>query len=402
MPPTALRGCRVSKLFWLKASHSLPHFYQYIISCNRPTTPLLVMLRLSSSFSSIGGRGGGSRPPPPPPPPPLSGGEEVSSSSNDHRFDGNTNDRQHNNGRQNPPFPIPNRPLRGERPIYQSERSKFDSGRPGKSIDKNTPFRVGGNRTASQSQSSSSGRAESVGDDFLDKFKLGFDKEGEKPLPDATKPQFRQEEDEENTSDRAVPVPPPPPLTPPQDADEIFKKMKETGLIPNAVAMLDGLCKDGLVQEAMKLFGLMREKGTIPEVVIYTAVVEGFCKAQKFEDAQRIFRKMQNNGISPNAFSYTVLIQGLYKGKRLEDALDFCVEMLEAGHSPNVATFVGLVDGFCREKGLEEAQSTIGTLKQKGFFFDDKAVRDHLEKKGPFLPLVWEAIFGKKIPQRFF
>nr|DAD36503.1 TPA_asm: hypothetical protein HUJ06_007144 [Nelumbo nucifera] len=78
----------------------------------------------------------------------------------------------------------------------------------------------------------------------------------------------------------------------PQDANEIFRKMKETGFIPNAVAMLDGLCKDGLVQEVMKLFGLMREKGTFPEVVIYTAVVEGFCKAQKLDDAKRIFRKM--------------------------------------------------------------------------------------------------------------
>ena len=51
----------------------------------------------------------------------------------------------------------------------------------------------------------------------------------------------------------------------------------------------------------MKLFGLIREKGTIPEVVVYTAVVDGFCKAEKLEEAIRIFRKMQNNGISPNA-----------------------------------------------------------------------------------------------------
>ncbi|XP_050109478.1 pentatricopeptide repeat-containing protein At4g38150-like [Malus sylvestris] len=93
-----------------------------------------------------------------------------------------------------------------------------------------------------------------------------------------------------------------------EEADQIFMKMKETGLIPNAVAMPDGLCKDALVQEAIKLFGSMREKGTIPEVVIYTVVVDGFCKAQKFEDAKRIFRKMQSNGIVPNAFPSSVLL----------------------------------------------------------------------------------------------
>ncbi|KAG9455564.1 hypothetical protein H6P81_000072 [Aristolochia fimbriata] len=186
----------------------------------------------------------------------------------------------------------------------------------------------------------------------------------------------------------------------PQDADEIFRKMKQTGLIPNAVAMLDGLCKDGLVQEAMKLFGLMREKGTIPDVVIYTAVVEGFCKALKFEDAKRVFRKMQTNGITPNAFSYTVFIQGFCKGKQLEDAIAFCIEMLEAGHSPNVATFIGLVDGIHKEKGSEEAQSVIRRLREKGYAFDEKAVKEHLGKKVPYSPPLWEIIFGKKESNR--
>lgn len=227
-------------------------------------------------------------------------------------------------------------------------------------------------------------------DSFLEKFKLGIDssKDGmqEKPRREAARPK--------------PPLPQPPP--PPEDADEIFKKMKETGLIPNAVAMLDGLCKDGLVQEAMKLFGLMREKGTIPEVVIYTAVVDGFCKAQKLDDAVRIFRKMQSNGIEPNAFSYSVLVQGLCGGKRLKDGLEFCVEMLEAGHSPNVATFVGLVDGLCEEKGVEEAQGVIGKLRDKGFLLNEKAVREFLDKKASFSPSVWEAIFGKKASQRLF
>ena len=81
------------------------------------------------------------------------------------------------------------------------------------------------------------------------------------------------------------------PEYPPEDANDIFEKMKKMRLIPKVVAMLDGLCKDALVQEVMKLFGLMHEKGTIPEVVIYMVVVEGFCKVAKFDDVKRIFRK---------------------------------------------------------------------------------------------------------------
>ncbi|XP_021301101.1 pentatricopeptide repeat-containing protein At4g38150 [Herrania umbratica] len=283
-----------------------------------------------------------------------------------------------------PPEPIPNRPLEGQRPFHPSFRETKGTTLKGNGSSfqsLNTKFASVPNRRREDSQSD---------ENFLEKFKLGLDnKRGKQPSDSEAAALLRRKEQEEKPS-------------PPQDADEIFKKMKETGLIPNAVAMLDGLCKDGLIQEAMKLFGSMREKGTIPEVVIYTAVVDGFCKAHKLDDAKRIFRKMQSKGVTPNSFSYTVLIQGLYRCNKLDDAIEFCLEMLEAGHSPNVTTFVGLVDGLCKEKGVEEAQSVIGTLKQKGFVLNDKAVRQFLDKKAPFSPLVWEAIFGKKPSQKIF
>ncbi|KAF3951194.1 hypothetical protein CMV_023132 [Castanea mollissima] len=234
-----------------------------------------------------------------------------------------------------PPEPIPNRPLRPQRnPKFQSQ-SQFQ----------NNKTRTWGNDVNPNPSENNNNF------DFLEKFKLG---------PEATSsssPKPQQQHDQvEDANNAATP--------PPQDAEEIFKKLKETGLIPNAVAMLDGLCKDGLVQDAMKLFGLMREKGTIPEVVIYTAVVDGFCKAHKFDDAQRVFRKMQNN----------------------------------AGHSPNVQTFVGLVTRLCLKMGVEEARKVITTLTNKGFFVNKKAIKEYMDKKSAH-PLVWEAIFGNQTPE---
>ncbi|KAL8498729.1 hypothetical protein ACS0TY_021890 [Phlomoides rotata] len=264
-------------------------------------------------------------------------------------------------GSDYPPEPIPDRPLRKE---SRPSRPRFPYANRG---------RGNGNPNSSRGETDS---------DFLERFKLGLDSKSETPKPDVV---------EKGTQSKNAE-----PQSPPEDADEIFRKMKETGLIPNAVAMLDGMCKDGLVQEALKLFGLMREKGAIPEVVVYTAVVEGFCKALKFDDAVRIFKKMQSNGVVPNAISYQVLIKGLCNGKILEGAYEFTVEMLEAGHSPNLATFTGLIDVYCRERGLEEAKNVVAALKLKGFSVEEKAVTEFLNKNGPFLPLVWEAILGKK------
>ncbi|KAM3743732.1 hypothetical protein ACB098_07G169400 [Castanea mollissima] len=245
---------------------------------------------------------------------------------------------------ERPPEPIPNRPLRPQR------NPKFQSQSQSQSQFQNNKTRTWGNDVNPNPSENNNNF------DFLEKFKLG---------PEATSsssPKPQQQHDQvEDANNAATP--------PPQDAEEIFKKLKETGLIPNAVAMLD--------------------------VVIYTAVVDGFCKAHKFDDAQRVFRKMQNNGISPNAFSYSVLIQGLYQCDQLDIAIDFCVEMLEGGHSPNVQTFVGLVTRLCLKMGVEEARKVITTLTNKGFFVNKKAIKEYMDKKSAH-PLVWEAIFGNQ------
>ncbi|XP_038976727.1 pentatricopeptide repeat-containing protein At4g38150-like [Phoenix dactylifera] len=337
----------------------------------------------------------------------------------ERRLDGGSGDLFHGlkdedkilgRGRRTPESRIPERPMRGERREDSGySRQRFRNH--GEDYEEN--FGIPGPKSASlfsDGPKSEEKNKESIdtGDQLKDSAEIekGGDKTGDTlfkklNLGDAGRGGKVEEAPQKQTKqsygpDSMVPE------SQSEDADEIFKKMKETGLIPNAVAMLDGLCKDGLIQEAMKLFGLMREKGTIPEVVIYTAVVEGFCKAAKFDDAKRIFRKMQKNGIMPNAFSYAVLIQGLCKGGKLEDSVEYCIEMLGAGHLPNAATFTGLVDTYCKEKGVEEAGSLVRTLRERGFAMDEKAVREHLDKKGPFSPMVWEAIFGKKNLQRPF
>ncbi|KAI0489376.1 hypothetical protein KFK09_029218 [Dendrobium nobile] len=341
-----------------------------------------------------------SKPSSPIPGRPLRGERRMEGVQEDLFPDFNNKQPRMSGGRSNK-LPLTGERRRGSEPFQQKLKSAYETN--GESLDffgqKASPGsadRVKGEAKSSGSIQNSDKEkgGDRIGESLFQKLKLGALSGGGNS----------EEADTKKTTQIPVagPTHSPEPEAPSEDSDQIFKKMKETGLIPNAVAMLDGLCKDGLVQEAMKLFGLMREKRTMPEVVIYTAVVEGFCKAAKFDDAKRIFRKMQKNEIVPNAFSYSVLIQGLCKGKRLEDAVEFSMEMLDAGHSPNGQTFTGLVDVYCKEKGIQEAEELVSSLRKRGFALDEKAIREHLDKKGPYSPMVWEAIFGKKSSQRPF
>ncbi|KAK7391758.1 hypothetical protein VNO78_20179 [Psophocarpus tetragonolobus] len=91
------------------------------------------------------------------------------------------------------------------------------------------------------------------GDSFLDKFKLGFDDKTVNSSEDANGKQ-----------------------------SEEAKKMKETGLIPNAVAMLDGLCKDG----------------HSPNVTTFVGLVDGFCKEKGVEEAKSAIKTLTEKGFA--------------------------------------------------------------------------------------------------------
>ncbi|KAM1457257.1 hypothetical protein ACFX13_035311 [Malus domestica] len=80
--------------------------------------------------------------------------------------------------------------------------------------------------------------------DSAGKLKLGLDK-------------LKREEPQE--------VPEPPQAA--EEADQIFIKMKEAGLILNAVEMPDRLCKDALVQKAMKVQANIAENPKNPHQI---------------------------------------------------------------------------------------------------------------------------------------
>jgi len=181
----------------------------------------------------------------------------------------------------------------------------------------------------------------------------------------------------------------------PTDLQEIFHKMKEDGLVQQAVKMFDGLSKDGLTHEAMKLFGQMKDKSKMPDVVAHTAVVEAYAKAGKPKDALKVFMRMQASGCLPNSYSYSVLIQGLCQCGMLQEAGKYTLEMLGYGWKPNAATYVTLVDSYLSAQKADEMQQLLVKLKEKGFVANDKAARQHMKTMGRFNRGVMDMLFGQ-------
>ncbi|VAH60959.1 unnamed protein product [Triticum turgidum subsp. durum] len=52
--------------------------------------------------------------------------------------------------------------------------------------------------------------------------------------------------------------------------------------------------------------------------------------------------------------------------------------------------------------GAFPGDKLVRSFQDRNFAIDEKSIREHLDKKGPFSPIVWEVIFGKKKTSRPF
>ncbi|KAI9099012.1 hypothetical protein K1719_024779 [Acacia pycnantha] len=184
----------------------------------------------------------------------------------------------------------------------------------------------------------------------------------------------------------------------PKDLQEIFHNMRSgDGLLNHAVKMFDALSKDGLTHEALALFGQIKDKGQMPDVVAHTAIIEAYANAGQPKEALKVYMRMMASGVSPNAYTYTVLIKGLTSdSKFLGDAKKYLLEMMEKGMKPNAATYTAVFEALAKDYKAEEATEFLEQMKAKGFVADEKAVRELLSSKGgPIFRIVLSILFGR-------
>ncbi|WJX13442.1 hypothetical protein P8452_03831 [Trifolium repens] len=184
----------------------------------------------------------------------------------------------------------------------------------------------------------------------------------------------------------------------PKDLQQIFHKMRSgDGLLNHAVKMFDALSKQGLTHEALELFGQIKDKGQMPDVVAHTAIIEAYANAGQPKETLKAYMRMLASGVCPNAYTYAVLIRGLVvDGKFLKDAKKYVLEMMEKGMRPNAETYAAVFEGLVREEKVDEAVNLLEEMKGKGFVPDEKDVRDVLSnKRGHVFRTVISILFGK-------
>jgi pentatricopeptide repeat protein len=64
--------------------------------------------------------------------------------------------------------------------------------------------------------------------------------------------------------------------------------------------IIDSLCKDRLVTEALNMLSEMMSKGIQPDLVTYNSLIQGLCNFGRWKEATTLFKEMEQRKILPN------------------------------------------------------------------------------------------------------
>jgi pentatricopeptide repeat protein len=75
-----------------------------------------------------------------------------------------------------------------------------------------------------------------------------------------------------------------------------------------------------------------------PNVQIYTTIINGLCKEGLLDEALEAFRNMEDDGCPPDEFSYNVIIRGFLQHKDESRAVHLIGEMRDRGFIADAGT----------------------------------------------------------------
>ncbi|KAH0451639.1 hypothetical protein IEQ34_018938 [Dendrobium chrysotoxum] len=157
-----------------------------------------------------------------------------------------------------------------------------------------------------------------------------------------------------------------------EGACSTWKKLLKNNVTPdNSISstLIYWLCKKGMIWEARKLFDEF-ERGFIPSLLTYNTLISGMCENGELQEAGRLWDDMVERRCAPNVFTYNVLINGFCKAGKPKEGIRILGEMMESMCAPNKFTYNVLIDGLHKLGDMEEIAKLLQKATSKSEFLD--------------------------------
>ncbi|XP_058780211.1 putative pentatricopeptide repeat-containing protein At5g43820 [Vicia villosa] len=130
------------------------------------------------------------------------------------------------------------------------------------------------------------------------------------------------------------------------EIERVMKEMEVEGFSPDFgtfAFLLEGLGRAGRMNEAVEVFGSMKEKDT----TTYNAMIFNFISIGNFDECMKYYNGMLSDNCEPNIDTYTRMISAFLRIRKVADALLMFDEMLRQGVVPPAGTVTSFIKYLC-------------------------------------------------------
>ena len=165
-------------------------------------------------------------------------------------------------------------------------------------------------------------------------------------------------------------------------AFKIFEQMKLKQLKINDVTygcLLDACVKNDRMDLALILVDKIKQDNIALNTILYTTLIKGFSRANKLQEALKIFNLMKEQPkTSPNIISYNCIIDACVKGENITMASQLFAEM-KTKYSPDLITYSIMIKGFCRQKNIQKGYEFLMLMQSSNIVPDEALINLLLE-----------------------
>ena len=153
--------------------------------------------------------------------------------------------------------------------------------------------------------------------------------------------------------------------------------------------LLHGLCREGMLENALKLFNTWISKGKTIDTVTYNTLISSLCKDGRFEDAFDLLEEMEEKKLGPDQYTYNAILGVLTDAGRIKEAEEFMSKMVEMGKLSDQSSQLGKGQDDGNHDNSEGSDSSsiayseqIKELCTQGKYKEAMCIYEELTQKG--------------------
>lgn len=160
-----------------------------------------------------------------------------------------------------------------------------------------------------------------------------------------------------------------------EDVLIIYKRMEEMDLLPDSVTfctMIDGYCKAGRIDDALKIFDEFR-RTPISSVACYSCIIHGLCRKGMAGMAIEVSTELGEKGLVLDVGTYRMLMKAIFEEQRADGVLNLVHRIENLG--PEIYDIIcnDAICFLCKRGLFESACNAFVVMRSKGSVVSSKS-----------------------------